>query len=233
MFPSHDQDGLVHDNAITEWFNLYQADVLDGIENIGDKLVNPNLNLAAPESEAVEKKAEADKDINSESLTKKTNFTQNPISNFPDYSFNLIIPRAQALNWEMLGRIEAHNFYNSVENITLIGQIINKNGNVGEFYDKIIKSLNIPKEDIYEDWHNEAYRYDSPLTLNRVANKDGGSVTILPDIHEMDCPSLLRIKESNFDGVPLATNNTNFVITPSRSFLVIKTMHKHQKPPKE
>ncbi|MDB4326179.1 phage tail tip lysozyme [bacterium] len=171
-------NGLNHFEAIKKWFELYQSDILDDIENVLDTIVT-----VTPTPTPTAK-----------------NTTNNSTSNKKNTTINfegIKISTPQQKNWEWLGRVEAHNFYNSITNVPLIGQIINDSNVTEDLFKKVIKSLEIPKEDIFEDSFNEIYRYNKPLTLNRVSRKGGGSVTILPDIHQMEGKDLVRLNKFN------------------------------------
>ncbi len=167
------KNGLDHLLAINEWFNLYKNDVLDPIKGISEQLLNPNItNTEKP----VEKKVAEKKDINK----KKKN------SNFG----SVVIAEGTKKNWEFWGKVEAHNFYNSVENVTVIGNILSTTDNTEELHTKILGLLGISGTDVYEDEYNELYRYNKPLKLNRASAK---SLTLLPDIHQMRGDDLIRL----------------------------------------
>jgi len=74
-----------------------------------------------------------------------------------------------------------------------MGSIITGFDNVSEIYREVINALEIPEEDINEDPFLSVYRYNRPLTLNKVSKKNGGIITILPDIHEMNGSDLVRL----------------------------------------
>ena len=125
-------------------------------------------------------------------------------------STGLNISKRQAENWEFLGRVEAHNTFNSIENNNLLGNIVNSTDNFKELYKNIIKSLNLGEEDVFTDKYNSVYRYNKPLTLNKVSKKDGGIVKITPDIHSMAASNLVRLKK--FDAA--RENGFEFKNTP-------------------
>ena len=110
-----------------------------------------------------------------------------------------------------MGRIEAHNFFNSTENIPLIGQIINSaksesgDDHVLILYNKIIESLGITEEDTYLDKAFTSYRYNQPIVISKSAKKDGGPITVVPNIHEMQASDLIRLKEWNAASKPYMT----------------------------
>ena len=184
---------LAQSEAISKWFELYKEDVLDGITNIQDTITRTPPVSTTPRT---------GNDTNTTSdLTSPTDRQSDwayDTSN-SNSSFSITISEPQQKNWEFLGSIEAHNFYNSVTNVPLVGQIINDTNKTDEFYDKIIESLEIPEEDIYKDFYMESYRYNKPLTLNSVAKQNGGQVNILPDIHSMSGEDLVRL--NRFDNV--------------------------------
>ena len=184
---------LNQSEAISKWFELYKEDVLDGITNTQDTITRTPPVAATP-------RTGNDTDTTSD-LTSPTNQQSSWSSNSSssNAAFGITISEPQQKNWEFLGSVEAHNFYNSVTNIPLIGQIINDTNKTDEFYDKIIESLGIPEEDIYKDFYMESYRYNKPLTLNSVAKQNGGPVNILPDIHSMSGDDLVRLRR--FDNI--------------------------------
>ena len=167
------KNNLDHLLAIKEWFDLYKNDVLDPIKGISEQLLNTNItNTEKP----VEKKIAEKKDI--EKKKKNSNFG------------SVVIAEGTKKNWEFWGKVEAHNFYNSVENVTVIGNILSTTDNTEELHTKILSLLGITGNDVYVDEYNELYRYNQPLKLNRASAK---SITLLPDIHQMRGDDLVKL----------------------------------------
>ena len=184
---------LNQSEAISKWFELYNADVLDGITDTQDTITRTPPVVTTP---TTGNDTDTTSDLTSPT-DQQSDWSYNSSDDLVGYSVTISEP--QQKNWEFLGSIEAHNFYNSVTNVPLIGQIINDTNKTDEFYDKIIESLGIPEEDIYKDFYMESYRYNKPLILNSIAKQNGGQVNILPDIHSMSGDDLVRLRR--FDNV--------------------------------
>lgn len=168
-------NGLNHTEAIKIWFDEYQTDILtEPINNVIDTIVRV-VPTPTPTTE--------------ETTTNDVSNKKNTGVNFE--GIKISVP--QQKNWEWLGRVEAHNFYNSITNVPLIGQIINDTNVTEKLFEEVIQALGITEEDTFKDTINEIYRYNKPLTLNRVSRKGGGSVKILPDIHQMEGKDLVRL----------------------------------------
>ena len=213
---------LDHSIALKAWFGMYSTDVDDIIKTgyqagFTDRLVikTPKTkiqttpvppgkqNATNPEEQRLQDAK------NIYSLLPNSTNSNTPL-NFGDKT----ITRRSAKNWATIGRTEAHNFFNSVENLPLVGQMINaaKDEESGEeyvsvFYNKIIESLGITEEDTFVDAINESYRYNQPLVISKVAKKDGGAVNVFPDIHEMSGDDLIRLKKYDFGSLIQSTIN--------------------------
>lgn len=208
--------GLNHSTALSQWFTTYASDV-DNIISTGyqtgftDRITITSPPVPPPSPSNTSNSKTNNFGFNNEQDASEV---KKILKGLKDGTYKKdkplqfgtkAIPNRSALNWKTLGRIEAHNFFNSTENLTLIGQMINasKDDETGEelvsiVYDKIIKSLGITEEDTFIDKVNESYRYDQPLVISKAAKKDGGPVTVLPDIHEMQGDDLIRLKRYDF-----------------------------------
>jgi N-acetyl-anhydromuramyl-L-alanine amidase AmpD len=111
-----------------------------------------------------------------------------------------LLSQRQSENWEYLGRLEAHNVFNSLTNQNLIGNILSSLDNVKELHTKILSTLGISASDTYsDDTLHELYRYDKPITINRVSKEKGGPIKVLPNIHNMKGSDLVRL--TRFDNI--------------------------------
>jgi len=180
-------NGLNHGTAINDWFNKYGDDILDTSTIVLDEKII-KLNTVSEKTTG-------------EELSKKQELTSTELSK-PNQYPNIKINTNQLQTWRTLGAIEAQNVYNSIENVQLLGSIMNKTSNFKELQEKIIELLGITGNDIYEDLLNEAYRYDKPIVLNRMGRSNGGPVVLTPDIHTMNGSDLVRL--NRFDN---ATEN--------------------------
>ena len=190
-------NGLNHIEAIKLWFEEYQTDILtEPINNVVDTILRV-VPTPTPTTE--------------ETTTNDVSNKKNTTTNFE--GIKISVP--QQKNWEWLGRVEAHNFYNSITNVPLIGQIINDSNVTEELFEQVIQALGITEEDTFKDTINEIYRYNKPLTLNRVSRQGGGSVKILPDIHQMEGKDLVRLnlfssaKDSGWNPISPDTSQVN------------------------
>jgi hypothetical protein len=169
-------NGLDHSTAITSWFNKYSEDIVGSLI-LTESIIK--LDTANTKREIIETNNK--KNLTSEELSKPNIFNA------------YYLDDGTTATWEFLGRIEAQNAYNSIENVKLLGSLINKNSNYKELQKEIIKLLGISGDDIYEDQQNEIYRYDGTIVLNRVGRSNGGPVTLTPDIHSMRGEDLVRL----------------------------------------
>ncbi len=223
--------GLNHSTALSQWFTTYAFDV-DGIINSGyqagftDRITITSPPAPAPNPSTTSNSKTNNFGFNNEQDASEVKKILRELKdgtykkNKPPQFGTKTITNRSALNWKSLGRIEAHNFFNSTENLTLIGQMINasKDDETGEelvsiVYNKLIKSLGITEEDTFSDSVNESYRYDQPIVISKAAKKDGGPITVLPDIHEMQGDDLIRLKK--YDFTKFLNNITNPTNPPS------------------
>ena len=133
--------GLNKSEALRVWFETY------GEEVIGD--VSENDNLLFPSSNVV-----------SQVGTTEENNELTP-DNTPNWGSNYNLSQRQSENWEYLGRLEAHNVFNSLNNENLIGNILSSLDNVKELHKNILSTLGITQSDTYDgDDSHELYRYE-------------------------------------------------------------------------
>jgi len=172
--------GLNKSEALRVWFETY------GEEVIGD--VSENDNLLFPSSN-VESQVDSTEENNE--LTP---------DNLPAWGGNYNLTQRQSENWEYLGRLEAHNVFNSLNNENLIGNILSSLDNVKELHKNILSTLGITQSDTYDgDEYHELYRYDKPIVINRVSKEKGGQIKVLPNIHNMKGSDLVRL--TRFDNI--------------------------------
>ena len=171
-------NGLDHGTAISSWFTKYSEDI------VGSLSLNETI---------IKLDSSAEKNEISEVNDKKLMYNSAEESVKPSNFDSFYLDNGTSTAWEFLGRIEAQNVYNSIENTKLLGSIINNTSNYKELQERIIEILGISGNDIYEDQKNEAYRYDKSIVLNRVGRSNGGPVTLTPDIHTMRGEDLVRL----------------------------------------
>ena len=172
--------GLSKSEALRSWFENY------GEEVIGDVLDTDTLIFPSPNIES-----------NVDTTEENNELTPN---NLPAWGFSYNLSQRQSDNWEYLGRLEAHNVFNSLNNENLIGNILSSLDNVKELHKNILSTLGITQSDTYDgDEYHELYRYDKPIVINRVSKEKGGQIKVLPNIHNMKGSDLVRL--TRFDNI--------------------------------
>ncbi len=177
--------GLNKSEALKSWFENYGEEIVEDIQKT-DTLLFPSETTVSKSKPSSENNFEVGREF------------------IPEKEFaiwaGLGLTERLSKNWEYLGKLEAHNMYNSLSNQNLIGNLLSSLDNVKELHKQIIEKLGITTSDIYDNnYYNQLYRYNKPITINRVSKEKGGAIKVLPNIHDMKGSDLVRL--TRFDNI--------------------------------